>query len=251
MTLVAALPMYDWPERRAETDARWSALSDALRAEGFSAPDDLSRADDPMALWLSPDLLIGETCTYPLVTALDGKVRYVATPVHRAPGCTPGRYRSAVVRRGTGNGVSPPGTPDALIMPESVAGRFAANMLESLSGFVALAGDMAASGLGEPGDGDVLWTGSHRESIRAVASGQADFAAIDCVSWAIARDHEPAATDLVVVGWTASRPGLPLITSTSFDEEALARIRRAVLTCMDAVVLDDPFAISPLPDRRP
>ena len=249
--MIATLPMYDWPERRAETDARWLALRDALRAEGFKAPGDLSRADEPMALWLSPDLLIGETCTYPLVTVLDGKVRYVATPMHHAPGCTPGRYRSAVVRRGTGNGVSPPATPDALIAPEAVAGRFAANMPESLSGFVALAGDMAATHLGEPGDGDVLWTGSHRASIRAVASGEADFAAIDCVSWAIALDHEPAARDLVVAGWTASRPGLPLITSGDADDEALSRIRRAVLSAMDAVILDDPFAISPLPDRRP
>ncbi|MEQ9179584.1 MAG: phosphate ABC transporter substrate-binding protein, partial [Nitratireductor sp.] len=31
---IAALPMYDWPECRAETDAQWAALAGRLRAAG-------------------------------------------------------------------------------------------------------------------------------------------------------------------------------------------------------------------------
>ena len=35
---VAALPMYDWPEVRAETDALWAAIGDGLRNAGLDAP---------------------------------------------------------------------------------------------------------------------------------------------------------------------------------------------------------------------
>ncbi|WP_421854427.1 PhnD/SsuA/transferrin family substrate-binding protein [Oricola sp.] len=242
MSQVAALPMYDWPERRAATDARWQRLRDALRTEGFDAPDVLERPDDPFAVWTSPDLLIAETCTFPLATSLAGHVRYLATPVHQAPGCGPGTYRSAIVRRDAAD-MEPPANPGAWFETAAIAGRFAANMPESLSGHVALARDAAAAGLALPADNDVLWTGAHRASIRAVASGAADFAAIDCVSWALAQAHEPAAESLAVAGWTAVRPGLPLVVPLRFGEEEIARLRRAVLAAEVAVVLDAPLAI--------
>ena len=242
MLLTATLPMYDWPERRAETDARWAKLRDALRSEGFDAPDELTRADDLAALWLAPDLLIGETCSHPLATDLAGRVRYVATPVHRTPGCGRGTYRSAIIRKGSGEDMpAPRRTYAARFEPRAVAGRMAANKRSSMSGYVALVRDSAAFGLVMPPQDEILWTGAHRASVRAVAAGEADYAAIDCVSWTLALDHEPAACDLFVAGWTASRPGLPLITSLGVDDYALARMRRAVLSAIPAVVLTQPF----------
>ena len=59
-------------------------------------------------------------------------------------------------------------------------------------------------------------TGGHRASIRAVATDMADVAAIDCRSWAMARQFEPAARALAVVGWTARRKGLPFIAAKEF-----------------------------------
>ena len=106
--MIAGLPMYDWPERRVETDTLWARLRDALRAAGFEAPDALTRTDDPRDLWLSADLLLGETCTYPLETVLAGKVRYLATPVHDAPGCGRGTYRSVVIAPGHEADAPPP-----------------------------------------------------------------------------------------------------------------------------------------------
>ena len=251
MPPIATLPMYDWPERRAETDARWAKLRDALRAEGFDAPETLTRDGDLEALWLSPDLLIGETCSHPLATVLDGHVRYVATPMHRAPGCGLGTYRSAILRKGAGPGMPAPRRTFApRFAPEAVAGRQAANSADSMSGFVALGRDRNALGMEPSDEAGIRWTGSHRASIRAVAAGEADYAAIDCVTWAIAQEHEPAASGVHVAGWTASRPALPLITSLRNDGETLARIRRAVLSSMPAVVLKQPFEVSPLPDRR-
>lgn len=235
--MIACLPMYDWPERRAETDALWTRLRDALRHHGFHAPDALTRTDDLEGAWLGPDLLLGETCSYPLETVLRGRVRYVATPVHDAPGCGAGTYRSVVIAPGAGDDMPPPaGRGPAL--PSRPAGPLAANAPDSMSGYVALERDLAMEGLAVPGD--VLWTGSHRASIRAVAGGKADCAAIDCVTWQIAKDHEPAAHDVHVIGWTSERPGLPLITNHALSDADLARLRRAVALAMPTVVLDRP-----------
>lgn len=251
MPFIATLPMYDWPERHAYTDARWARLRDALRTEGFDAPDDLARGDDLAALWLSPDLMIGETCSQPLATFLNGRVRYVATPLHDAPGCGRGTYRSALIRRNPGADMPVPESGEAHIKPDVLSGRFASNEPGSMSGYVTLAYDCEDLGVAMPAQEDILWTGAHRESIRAVADGRADFAVIDCVSWHLARQLEPAAYAVRVAGWASSRPGLPLITSLTTGDEELERMRRAVLAAMEAVVLDRPFLPTRLPDRRP
>ena len=46
--MIACLPMYDWPEARAETDAYWVALRDAFRAAGIKAPQRLVRRNADM-----------------------------------------------------------------------------------------------------------------------------------------------------------------------------------------------------------
>lgn len=43
MTFVAALPMYDLPERRAEVDAQWISMRAILRSNGYDAPEYLIR----------------------------------------------------------------------------------------------------------------------------------------------------------------------------------------------------------------
>src|SRR5262249_7360511 len=100
MNYIAALPMYDWPERRAEVDAQWVTMRDHLRARGFDAPDVLTRrngdlppvpggirdasgrlvADDPTSLppdeldlhtlWHHPALLFAQTCWGPMEQGL-------------------------------------------------------------------------------------------------------------------------------------------------------------------------------------
>ena len=225
--------MYDWPEERAEIDARWNRLASALVFEGFDPPNDLARHRDVLDLWLSPDLLVGETCMYPLETVLAGKVRYVATPVHEAPGCGAGTYRSAIVMRGRGSDVPVP-SGSGPVLPALGGLTLAANMPDSMSGHVALVRDTETAG--RPQMESVVWTGSHRASVVAVAKGDADVAAIDCVSWALALKHEPAACELRVAGWTAERAALPLITAPHRTDDELERLRRAVLAAMPAVV---------------
>lgn len=207
--------MYDWPEIRAATDAFWGCLRARLADAGFDVPEALARDLEPMALWTAPDLLLAQTCGYPFATRLNDRVVLVGTPAY-AIGCAPGHYRSIIVARGKDAGRS---------LAELAAGRFAYNDRDSQSGFQAPARLFAASGVPVPGA--TLRTGSHRESIRAVAEARADFAAIDAVSWRLALAHEPAARKLAVSAETPETPGLPFITAKA-NAEARPALANAV-----------------------
>jgi ABC-type phosphate/phosphonate transport system substrate-binding protein len=93
--------------------------------------------------------------------------------------------------------------------------RLAYNALDSMSGRIALQRDLEAQGSGHHIFSGQIETGGHRASIRAVALGKADLAAVDCKTWSLTRKYEPLAQELTVIGWTSRRKGLPYITAAS------------------------------------
>ena len=96
--MLAALAMYDLPELAGETDAWWRGLRRHLESAGFSqVPESLDRRLSPHAQWRAADLLLAQTCGYPLTHAYDGALALLATPCYDAPGCTGSSYSSAVV----------------------------------------------------------------------------------------------------------------------------------------------------------
>jgi ABC-type phosphate/phosphonate transport system substrate-binding protein len=224
--MIAALPMYDWPEIRSATDAFWVALRGRMLAAGFDAPEALTRGGERMALWTAPSLLIAQTCGYPFATRLKDHLALIGTPAY-AIGCAPGRYRSVIVAKNARS-----------TLAELACGCLAFNDRESQSGFQAPARLLAASGL--PFPRCMLETGAHRDSIRAVADGRADFASIDAVTWELARAHEPAARDLTVIAETPETPGLPFIAA-----KANAGVRVAL-----ADAIREAIAMLALADRR-
>ncbi|MAS44484.1 MAG: phosphate ABC transporter substrate-binding protein [Rhodobacteraceae bacterium] len=210
----AALPLYDWPELRDATDALWAALGARLREVGLPAPEALDRDTPAAALWADPQLLFSQTCGLPHVAGAARATRLICTPSYDAEGCGSGRYSSAIVaRRGAAADL------DALR-----GGRFAANGSDSLSGWAALLDAMEPAAIGE-----VVWTGAHRASVLAVAEGRADAAAIDALCWDMAQRFEPAAKELVVLGWTRPAPAPPFVTSALTASGDRARIRAALV----------------------
>lgn len=208
MSALATLPMYDWPEVRGQVDQFYADL----RARVPQLPAVLTRPETPQdlhALWRDAALMIGQTCWGPMQAGLDAHVHVLAQPLYDdIPGGKGAYYRSVIIMRG--GRTCPPPPHDAAELPDGLmGGRPAINAPDSLSGHIALAQDMGAPKLANR----ALITGNHRASVRAVAEGAADFAAIDCRSWALAQRHEPAARGLTVTGWTAPRPGLPFITA--------------------------------------
>ena len=212
MTLVAALPMYDWPERRAEVDAQWPILRDTLRAGGFDAPDHLTRcnadlpavpggikdaagniiAPDPATLppdafdlptlWRHPALLITQTCWGPMELGLAAHVHVAGQDDYSGvAGGDDALYSSAIVmRRGEGLAVpAPRGSAPALPSISHMRGkRLAFNSRDSMSGYLGLQRDLAARGEGFDLFARLVESGGHRFSIETVASGRADFAAV-------------------------------------------------------------------------
>jgi hypothetical protein len=98
--MLVALQMYDLPELKWATDALGAQLLINLRRAGFpDVPYGLDREGDYKGQWTHPELLLAQTCGYPLVTLLQGKVRYLATPCYEAPYCSGPRYCSLIVVR--------------------------------------------------------------------------------------------------------------------------------------------------------
>ncbi len=222
---IAALPMYDWPERRAEVDRQWAAIRDRLRGDGVDAPEALTRSDDLHAQWRSPDLLVGQTCWGPMECGISDYVQVLAQPGYDGIEGGQGElYSSAIVMR---RGVrSPPESPLPLALLRNA--RFAYNNPDSMSGLRGIMHDLEALGESLEIFNRRIETGGHRNSVRAVATGAADVAAIDCLSWKLALEHESAAQELQVVGWTSKRKGLPFITSKHTPPEVVAALRAAL-----------------------
>jgi len=190
----------------------------ALRLEGVAdVPDALDRRPDYRQGWLSSELLFSQTCGYPLIHALAGRVQLVATPCYAADGCDGSDYRSAVVVAADN-----PATDIADLRGT----RCAINGTDSQSGCNTLRALIAPLAEGGRFFASVTVSGSHEASIGFVASGQADVAAIDCVTYALLARHRPAAlAGTRVLCRTAAAPNLPYVTRAAADDDLLARLR--------------------------
>lgn len=215
--------MYDLPALQPATDAFWAALCQALLALGVAGvPAALTRDIEPEDLWTHPDLLLGQACGLPLVTLLDRRVRFVATPIYAVTGCAGGDYRSWLVVRET--------APVRSI--NDLQGAIAAvNALHSQSGANALLAMTAAVAGGRPFFAEIRVTGAHSTSLTAVQSGLADCAAVDCVTWHHLGEAERAGLRILDAGPAA--PALPFITAGRTDDVTLGRLRRALARAVD------------------
>lgn len=216
----ASLPMYDLPELRQHHDAFWRALRRRLGALGEDGlPEALERGPRALA-WSDPDLLFSQTCGYPLTRRLRGQVRYIATPCYEAHGCVGAWYRSAVMVRAD----APFGCLEDLR-----GGVCAFNDADSHSGYNALRALLAPIARGQPLFRATLHTGAHVESLAAVARGEAQCCAVDCVTLELLRRHRPAALRATtVLAWTRPAPGLPWVAGHGASDTTVRRLRRAL-----------------------
>ena len=93
-----ALPMYLGAPDAVQT--LWTVLHQALTLEGLQRlPDAVAWPQELHAHWLSPDLLLSQTCGYPLTHALQGQVQLVGCFRYAAPGCEGIDCRSVLIAR--------------------------------------------------------------------------------------------------------------------------------------------------------
>lgn len=204
---VASLAMYPFPQLRAAYDRLWNAVRSHLSFEAPSLDWDL----DPEVACRRRDLLIGQTCGWPLVSELAATVQVVGTFDCDVDGAVDGTYCSVLVSH------SNEPLAEILHRPQLVV---AANSRSSLSGWISLQSIAASHAVNLEA---VEWTGSHASSIEAVGDGRADLASIDAVSWA-----HLGGVGLCVVGHGPRVPCLPLVTSGSSAAEVVAELRGAL-----------------------
>jgi ABC-type phosphate/phosphonate transport system substrate-binding protein len=237
MKWLAALPMYnvtpaladDWRALLAHVHARMRPWLDA-RGDSLAIVEPLGSA--LTEFWLRDDVLLSQTCGYPLVHALADRVQLVATPAFHIQGCENGDYRSVLVARRAA---------DAGSIEDCRGLRAAYNNDDSNSGMNLLRQSVAPFAARRPFFRSVLETGGHLASLRALAEDQtADVAAIDCVTFEFVRGHLPDLADGVrVIGVTQAAPGLPMIASKHVAPDGIDALAAAL---SDAVMEDRPLA---------
>lgn len=215
--MLASFSMYDFPEVRAATDTWWRGIASALRRAGLKAVPEALTRDLDIDVWHSPELLLSQTCGYPLTHELAGVVELVATPAYSADGCSATDYCSLIV-------VSEDNPAAGL---ENLRGTVCAySRRHSHSGYNALRAAVAPLAGGGAFFSRVVESGGHPVSIELVATGQADVCAVDCVTHALIAKYQPGAlTGTRVLGATERAPGLPYITRAGVDNDYISRLR--------------------------
>ncbi|PUA18025.1 phosphate/phosphite/phosphonate ABC transporter substrate-binding protein [Glaciimonas sp. PCH181] len=235
-----ALPMYNVGPVLIEAYTQFlRAVIAGLRARGWRDEIEVvSAIDDLESFWLRPDMLLSQTCGYPLMTALRDRVQLLGTPMMAVDGCHDYFYRSVIVARAEDD------RADHKLhgLPGFRGTIGVVSQLTSHSGMNALRHSIAPFAHSGCFFAKVQLSGSHLNSLAMLRSGAADLAAIDCVTFACASRYFPEkVAGLRVVEHTIAAPGLPLIASLQLD-----RSQTTLLAEVVASVCHDPQIAGPL-----
>lgn len=205
----AELLMYVAPPRVREAQEQWlTRVLEILSATRLDA-----QALDLKQLWLSPQLLLAQTCGYPLMKILRGQVQVVGRPVYQLPHSAGGNHCSLIVAR----------ADDPRQRLEDFRGSHGLlNAQDSNSGMNLFRHTLAPLQRDGQFFAQVSLTGGHRNSFVAIKAGEGDLAAIDSVTFDyLARDHSEEIAGVKVIARTASGPCLPYVTRMGADAQAI------------------------------
>jgi ABC-type phosphate/phosphonate transport system substrate-binding protein len=219
------LPMYDWPEVREATAHLEVSLQDAISSALGLRQSDIQPWPENMDLleaWVHPDVLLTQTCGYPLTHALKGRVRLIGTPHYGFPGCRGHHYCSQLVVR----------RDSRFEQLEDLRGaRAVFNGSDSQSGMNAFRRSIADIAGGKRFFSEVHVSGGHLLSMQSVVEDKADIASIDAVCWGLAcRELPELSEQLRPIAQTATAPGLPFVTSLRISDAEANVIAEAIAT---------------------
>ncbi len=221
--MLASLPMYLvtplavnqlWAWLRKDIINQVGSSYNALIAEVLNYPEDLH------GHWQQPKLLLSQTCGYPLMTELNKKVNLLGSFEYDAPYCSGIFCKSVVICQSNNLRNNLLDFKDA---------RVAFNNPLSQSGYNSLRHLIAPFSQNGRFFENSISTGGHKASVLAVQSGQADIAAIDCVTYEGFCRYEPQLTQgLKIINTTQSYPGLPLISALNTPTEVLDALKNSL-----------------------
>lgn len=227
---VASFPMYDLPEIRQALFDFWQGLARNLAREGVAdVPDRIVHDRPTLELWEDSNLLFSQCCGYDVIRRFQGRLTPVAAPCYDAPGCAGIEYASFVVVREDCS------FTDVLEMRDTVA---VINGPESHSGMSALRHLVAPRNVAGRFFARVKVSGAHVSSLEMLRRGEADVAAIDCVTFTLLEAYQPRAVlGLRVLGRTYRAPAPPYVTRSEGDEDLPKRVRAALFRTVNQVDL--------------
>ena len=217
--------MYALPEMAAANAELWAAIRERL-ADVEDVPALLSPAGTALPEAIAPDTLFSQMCGYPLRRLYDGQYRLLGVPLYDLPGC--GWFAEGVPSHRSFIVVS---CRSGVETVEALRGsRFAVNGFDSNSGmnlprrlFAVLAGGRALFS-------NVIVSGGHVRSMEMVASGEADAASIDSVTYGFAALYRPElVARLRVVAETPASPAIPFITAAATPPGTAAALSRVLI----------------------
>ena len=159
------------------------------------------------ALLREPNLFFGHTCGYPLMSHLKDYVTPFCVPIFDVSGTEGKLYSSRII-------VADNSTIETLAECE---GKIAAiNNSDSNSGMNVFRHAVAQCNHSGRFFSTVTESGSHLQSLEAVASGAVDVAAIDCVSYQLIADQWPELIKQVrSIAFSIKTTGLPYVLPNS------------------------------------
>lgn len=186
------------------------------------------------SLWLAPQLLLTQSCGYPLMTRLRGQVKVIGRPSHDLPHASGGNHHSLLLsREGDGRSLLAEYYGSAGVINEDTSNT-GMNLLRQRLLALRKEGRFFAA---------VGRSGGHRESLRWLRERRADLAAVDSITFAYLSRFAPAeVTGLKIVALSAQSPCLPYIGSVGLTEVQVLLIRQA----MNQALLDLPWVRSVL-----
>ena len=210
------LAMYTAPDNVQQANEAWLQRIHQLLGGGRQRWD----GRDLRQLWRAPQLLLTQTCGYPLMQELREQVRVLGRPVYRLADAQDGWHCSLLLVRHD----APREDLAALRGSRAVINGFDSNTGMNL---------LRHSLLPLQRDGrffaEVRVSGAHRASLRQVADGQAELTAVDSVTFAYLAAHAPAeVAEVRVLARSAPSPTLPYIGARGLDAQQGETIRAAM-----------------------
>ena len=210
------------------TQDAWTGLFRNLH-EYLPAPFNIPvtlRFDGGDAALKSPDLLLGHTCGYPLITKLYRTHEPVCVAKFDVEGCDGIHYSSWIVAR-----ESHPGR----CLNDFSGSTATFNNRYSNSGMNVFRYEVSRIANGTPFFRQTLMSGSHLASIHNLVQGHADIAVIDAVTWHFARQQNSSGIPGTrIIGQTVSTPGLPFVQSNRSELDPFS-LTRAINACLEEI----------------
>ena len=214
--------MYDFEEVRGAHGVLWNSVARKLEragVEGVSAALDWSRSVHE--LWTDPGLLLSQCCGADLVGRYADTLALVATPLYNAPGCDGWLYSSVVLVAEDSRASDISDLRNAVCVINSRESHSGANALRALVAPLSRRGRFFSR---------IVLSGSHLTSVATVARGEADVAAIDCVTYACLERYRPSRLEGTRrLCYTAQAPGIPFVTRAGSDPNRIRQLRNALL----------------------